>query len=161
MVCFRTVNSTEYALNCRYVDVGVNTYTKDMAIAGNFKFNIANAQRITAAANSVFMVVYKFIAGNADARKCLEEAVNRAVAAADNHLDGAVFVNISFKAGFRGAVHIAQFRKAVLEQRVFAFKLSIFFIKELYNLLFFQFVAVSIRRRLDDCAKFRVHFGRR
>ena len=131
-----------------------------MSIAGNFEFNVANAERITAAANSVFMVVYKFVAGNADARKCLEEAVNRAVAAADNHLDGAVFVNISFKAGFRGAVHIAQFRKAVLKQRVFAFKLSIFFIKELYNLLFFQFVAVSIRGCLDDCAKFRVHFFR-
>lgn len=77
MMCFRAVNCAQYALNCRYVDVGVNAYAKDMAIAGNFEFNIANTERITAAANSVFMVVYKFVAGNADARKCLEEAVNR------------------------------------------------------------------------------------
>ena len=81
MMCFRTVNSTEYTLNCRYVDVGVDTYTKDMAIAWNFKFNVANTKRIAAAANSVFMVIYKFVAGNADARKCLEEAVNRAITA--------------------------------------------------------------------------------
>ena len=49
MVCFRTVNRAQYTLNCRYVDVGVNTYTKDMTIAWNFKFNIANTQRIAAA----------------------------------------------------------------------------------------------------------------
>ena len=61
MVCFRTVNSTEYALNCRYVDIGVDADAKDMSIAGNFEFNIANTKRITAAANSVFMIVYKFI----------------------------------------------------------------------------------------------------
>lgn len=77
MMCFCTVNSTEYALNCRYVDIGVNAYAKDMSVAGNFEFNIANTKRITAAADSVFMVVYKFVASNADTRQCLEEAVNR------------------------------------------------------------------------------------
>ena len=113
VVGFGAVDGAEDALYCCHVDVAVNADTEDMAVARHFQFNITNAQRIAAAADSVFMVVYKFITNNTDAADGLEEAVNRAVAAADNHFNRAVVINITFKARFRRAVQLAQFRKAV------------------------------------------------
>ena len=134
-------------------------YAENVIPVRFLQFDIADSLGVGTAADGMFVVVDKFVSGDAHLGQRIEEGVDRPVAPA-HHVQ--VFPVHRNNAGKDGGVVIVcgrlfQIHEVPFNQFIFPFQFNEFFVEQIHDLVFVQLVAVSICRCFHDIAEFRLH----
>ena len=134
-------------------------YAENVVPVRFLQFDIADSLGVGTAADGMFVVVDKFVSGDAHLGQRIKEGVDRPVAPA-HHVQ--VFPVHRNNAGKDGGVVIVcgrlfQIHEVPFNEFIFSFQVNEFFVKQIHDLVFVQLVAVSICRCFHDIAEFRLH----